>query len=115
MIVSRPSLWGNPYSLEDVRDIYPEVPVAERAVTAVTLYRRDLQSWALLSDYAYYVSERRWDEVDAEVRATGAKNMAEAAAVLLRGKDLACWCPLVDERGNMVPCHADVLLELANR
>ena len=27
----------------------------------------------------------------------------------LRSKDLACWCPL-DE-----PCHADVLLELANR
>jgi hypothetical protein len=27
----------------------------------------------------------------------------------LRGKDLVCWCPL-DE-----PCHADVLLQLANR
>jgi hypothetical protein len=27
----------------------------------------------------------------------------------LRGKDLACWCPL-DQ-----PCHADALLELANR
>ena len=27
----------------------------------------------------------------------------------LRGKDLACYCPL-DQ-----PCHADVLLELANR
>jgi hypothetical protein len=26
----------------------------------------------------------------------------------LRGKNLACWCPL-DK-----PCHADVLLELAN-
>jgi hypothetical protein len=26
----------------------------------------------------------------------------------LRGKDLACWCP-IDQ-----PCHADVLLELAN-
>ena len=26
----------------------------------------------------------------------------------LRGKDLACWCPLGQ------PCHADVLLELAN-
>lgn len=26
----------------------------------------------------------------------------------LRGRDLACWCPL-DE-----PCHADVLLEIAN-
>lgn len=26
----------------------------------------------------------------------------------LRGKNLACWCPL-DE-----PCHADVLIEIAN-
>lgn len=26
----------------------------------------------------------------------------------LKGKDLACWCPL-DE-----PCHADVLLKIAN-
>jgi hypothetical protein len=26
----------------------------------------------------------------------------------LAGRDLACWCPL-DQ-----PCHADVLLELAN-
>jgi hypothetical protein len=27
----------------------------------------------------------------------------------LRGKNLACWCPLD------LPCHADVLLELANQ
>ncbi len=27
----------------------------------------------------------------------------------IRGHDLACWCPLNQ------PCHADVLLELANR
>ena len=27
----------------------------------------------------------------------------------LRNKDLACWCPLD------APCHADVLLRLANR
>lgn len=33
----------------------------------------------------------------------------------LRGKNLACWCRLVDADGNRVPCHADVLLELANR
>jgi Domain of unknown function (DUF4326) len=26
----------------------------------------------------------------------------------LRGKDLACWCP-------PGPCHADVLIEMANR
>ncbi len=34
--------------------------------------------------------------------------LAEAARRVLRGKDLACWCPL--DR----PCHADVLLEIAN-
>lgn len=28
----------------------------------------------------------------------------------LRGHDLACWCPTTGQ-----PCHADVLLELANR
>jgi len=27
----------------------------------------------------------------------------------LRGRDLACWCPIDGK-----PCHADVLLELAN-
>ena len=27
----------------------------------------------------------------------------------LKGKNLACWCPLNQ------PCHADILLELANR
>lgn len=33
----------------------------------------------------------------------------EAVSLPLPGTDLACWCPL-DQ-----PCHADVLLELANR
>ena len=33
----------------------------------------------------------------------------------LAGRDLACWCPLEGEHGNRVPCHADVLLEIANR
>lgn len=31
-----------------------------------------------------------------------------AVQAALRGKDLACWCPLDG------PCHADVLLVLAN-
>lgn len=32
----------------------------------------------------------------------------------LRGHDLACWCPLTDQHGNRFPCHADVLLQIAN-
>jgi hypothetical protein len=34
---------------------------------------------------------------------------ATEARRILRGHDLTCWCPL-DQ-----PCHADVLVELANR
>jgi hypothetical protein len=32
----------------------------------------------------------------------------------LRGKNLACWCPIIDKQNNYTPCHADVLLSLAN-
>ena len=35
-------------------------------------------------------------------------DLAETARRELRGRDLACWCDL-DQ-----PCHADVLLEVAN-
>jgi hypothetical protein len=34
--------------------------------------------------------------------------LIEAARQQLRGKNLACWCPLHK------PCHADVLIEIAN-
>lgn len=47
----------------------------------------------------------------AEYRRREARGAAFSAMVAreLRGKDLACWCAL-DQ-----PCHADVLLEIANR
>jgi len=32
----------------------------------------------------------------------------------IRGKDLCCWCALEDKRGNRIPCHADVLLDISN-
>jgi hypothetical protein len=32
----------------------------------------------------------------------------------LRGCSLACWCPLTCPDGSPCPCHADVLLKLAN-
>ena len=40
--------------------------------------------------------------------------MVAACRHELKGKNLACWCPLVDKNGKRVPCHADMLLELAN-
>jgi hypothetical protein len=32
----------------------------------------------------------------------------------LRGKNLACWCRILDSQNNYCHCHADVLLCLAN-
>ncbi len=57
---------------------------------------------------------REWlDEPDAQPVRCGTKlyhrPTREQIVAALRGRDLACWCRL-DE-----PCHADVLLELANR
>lgn len=106
--VGRPSLWGNPYSLDDLRAIFPEVPIAKRPAVAVRLYRDELKHWGLMSDYAYHVSDETWDRLDGLLRVAGFQSMGEATAIL-RGHDLVCWCPL-DQ-----PCHADVLLELANR
>ena len=49
---------------------------------------------------------RQWIE---GAHVTEAWDMQRAAVRDLRGKNLACWCRLSD------PCHADVLLDLANR
>jgi hypothetical protein len=107
-------LWGNPWSLRDVAVAYPEVAISERPAAAVRLYRRELEHFGLLSDYDYFVSAERWDRISLAVSASGAHSMAEFARTALRGHDLACWCPLTYPDGTIVPCHADVLLELAN-
>jgi len=39
--------------------------------------------------------------------------IVEAVRRELAGRDLACWCRLTDEQGRRVPCHADVLLQVA--
>lgn len=78
--VGRPTLWGNRYRIGTHSN------TLGRAVAttdeAVRLYRDVI--WCGAHQHAY-IRE------------------------CLRGKDLACWCPL-DQ-----PCHADVLLELANQ
>lgn len=52
---------------------------------------------------------RAWREAVAAEHQKRASGFVDQWLHPLRGKDLACWCPL-DQ-----PCHADVLLELANK
>lgn len=112
VVVSRPTRWGNPYEVgsgqwgwtglsigpgagfydtSDERwcDLPAPEPAGLTAAQAVKFYRDDLVG--TLRD----PEDEQRDEL-------------QAALVELRGKDLACWCPL-DQ-----PCHADVLLEIAN-
>ncbi len=90
--VGRPTQWGNPWRAGEPRGD-GRMLTAEQAVR---LYRRWLTTTA----------SQPTRGVDRAVILNGLHQ--------LRGRDLACWCPLVDEPGAPVPCHADVLLALAN-
>lgn len=85
--VGRPSKWGNPWKVEEaaILGLYGD----EAARVCVEAYR----AWLLgRPHYAH------------------AENLKPAPDVSeLRGKDLVCWC------GEYDHCHADVLLELANK
>lgn len=84
VIVARPSKWGN------------EFVVGERVMT-----RRGGHTLIKDRQMAVDLFRHKWSMW----RGSYSAEMIHE----LRGKDLACWCPL-DQ-----PCHADVLLELANR
>jgi uncharacterized protein DUF4326 len=66
-------------------------------------------------DWRAFVVERYARELD-ERGGTGELEFITVEEIRdrLRGKDLACWCPLTDALGSPVPCHADVLLRVAN-
>jgi hypothetical protein len=113
VVVARPSRWGNPFLVgswigihgTDVDGMQFETgPIPMTAEMAVAAYR-DLMTGRLGLDAAP-------DHLDGEDPAY-ITEWREALAELT-GRDLACWCRLVDQYGQPVPCHADVLLDLAN-
>ena len=58
----------------------------------------------------FYTSENAVNDYHEMICADTAESIAlrEQARDELRGKNLACWC------GELTPCHADVLLAIAN-
>lgn len=95
VVVSRPSKWGNPYHVtrEAQRDYakHPEEQMAD-AYSGVSTTPE-----AAVNFYRQFL------------KTTAGRRICRAAKQELRGKNLACWC----RPGQ--PCHADVLLEIANR
>lgn len=106
--VGRPTKWGNPFVVGEMqpwphrRDLGDgRVETAEQAVA---LFRQEL------------IRQLRGDN-------PGADHSLDMV-LQLRGHDLACWCKLCDTHRDGLPlgvkchdcqpCHADVLLEIAN-
>lgn len=98
VVVSRPSKWGNPIRIEG--SVAPGLPYAVCGMVGNLLGLH--ASMESAREHVVQVF-RGWAD-------SGNLHMLYPGADLddLRGKNLACWCPL-DQ-----PCHADVLLELAN-
>lgn len=97
--VGRPTKWGNPF----------KVGIHGNRQECVDLYRRYLDGRISAEDTAWRNS--LYDDPDFSGYSPFLGKILVWASNLetLRGKDLCCWCPL-DQ-----PCHADVLLEIANR
>jgi len=85
--VGRPAGWGSPF-----RPGEPYRFVNVNGSTLIGIVPRDRERLAYLFEQYIATREDLWPQIREE----------------LGGKDLACWCPL-DE-----PCHADVLLRIAN-
>lgn len=92
--VARPSKWGNPFAMAKAIDVGYATP--ETAQAFVVQCFRDWNS--------PLTSTRWWMGPESDARRRPFVEDLDQ----LRGKNLACWCALD------APCHADVLLELAN-
>lgn len=87
VVVARPSKWGNPFRVRD------RVALLDSTFSDMPIHETLITPLLAVELFRAYVWDYGWE---AQIRDE------------LAGKDLCCWC------GLDLPCHADVLLELAN-
>jgi hypothetical protein len=95
IVVARPTRWGNPFRITDCI----EAGFADTQDTARQVCVHAFRDW---------LNGNRWADATG-LAADRRRDDYLAALPALRGHDLACWCAPGD------PCHADVLIEWANR
>ncbi|WP_295035579.1 DUF4326 domain-containing protein [uncultured Microbacterium sp.] len=98
VVVARPSKWGNPFCVVRTDCSLGGMCWAVALGGMVVQQHIDSQERARELAVRFF---RSWAEEEDH------HDLPDPAE--LAGKNLACWCPL-DQ-----PCHADVLLEIANR
>ena len=95
IVVSRPTKWGNPFTIAGALDAGWADTEDDARKFAVEVFE-DWVSKGVLSDWWFSsgADQNEWirDHIGG-----------------LRGHALACWCPVG------APCHADVLFAIANR
>jgi hypothetical protein len=100
VVVARPTVWGNPFRVDRHRG-------GGLIWLTYSLGTDDVEELRTVES----VDEGRALAVECYERALHAGELLFVPAYareLLAGRDLACWCPA------SVPCHADVLLRIAN-
>jgi hypothetical protein len=95
--VARPGRWGNPFFVSKWRDAATCVALFENAVNGIW---NPATSAHVPAAWQGYEEHAKW-------LSTMQQHPRELLGKL-KGKNLACWCAL-DQ-----PCHADVLIRLAN-
>ena len=118
VVVSRPSVFGNPFRVYkcsccgywDVIDDNGVTYLVNHEYVRRAEVRADRSTWTSREEAQREAVRLYGDELTYWVggRLSWDPEFADRVAAL-RGKDLACWCP-PDQ-----PCHADVLLWAANR
>lgn len=116
--VGRPTVWGNPFDFRRSDFCWIALSYgckadrAGRLAASILAYRDwlDAPEGEVTASYERGIVMEAGDrKIDIGPRLViGQAPTLDAIRAELRGHDLACWCPL-DQ-----PCHADVLLELAN-
>jgi hypothetical protein len=115
--VTRPGKWGNPFNFSASGNCWNAIALGcrgdakgrrEAAVKAFEQWVSDPRGRVKEWDFGV-VMECKGKTLQLGPRATaGIAPSCEEIREALRGKNLACFCPL-DQ-----PCHADVLLRIAN-
>lgn len=106
VVVSRPSAWGNPFVVESDSAGGWLLAIASKWKADGTAQdiRRSMNALGPWKSREAATAMA----VEAFRKFHGNRFSMESARKALGGKGLACWCKLG------TPCHADVLLEMAN-
>ena len=101
VVVARPTKWGNPFLVSPVAASFPSLTERQVAQFVVNDFHSLVRRGTGQAARGRRLSSPEYEDVTYP--------SADEIRAELAGKDLACWCAL-DQ-----PCHADVLLAIANR